>query len=247
MTTLANWLMASSAGQSVYLDFSSVVVNPNILALAKAKGWAVGGTLTINVLSNGDIGALVIPNEFPDGSVFVVNNGRIGGIGGDRNARGGTGIYTRRKITITNNGTIFGGGGGGGEGTGAQLCWSSDCHSANGGYGGRGGGYYSQDGSGNPGTWVYQSTGTAGFSGGYSSRPSTGYPGDGGSTISAGNGGSGGAVGQPGLPGGGANWSGSYSTSSTTVGAAPGLAGYYVDGNSYVTWLAAGTRLGNVI
>ncbi len=240
------WLMAAG-GSGVILNLSGITVNPNILALAQAQGWLGYGTLTINVLSGADVGALVIPNDFPDGSVYIVNNGRIGGLGGSSNSRGGTGIYTRRKITVTNNGTMFGGGGGGGEGTGAKLCWSSDCHSANGGYGGRGGGYYSQDGSGNPGTWVYQSTGTAGFSGGDSSRPSTGYPGDGGSTIIAGNGGSGGAVGQPGLPGGGANWSGSYSTSSTTVGAAPGLAGYYVDGNSFVTWLATGTRLGNVI
>ena len=239
---IANWLMASSAGQSVYIDFVGLVVNPDILALSKARGWAPGGTVTINVLAGGDVGALIIPNDFLDGSVYIINNGRIGGMGGSRNSRGGTGIYTRRRITINNNGTIFGGGGGGGEGTGARLCWGGDCHSANGGYGGRGGGYYLQDG-----IWLYQATGGPGNAGGYSSRSPTGYPGDGGSSISAGNGGYGGAIGQAGLPGGSANWSGSYDTSTTVTGAAPGLAGFSIDGNDYVTWLAIGTRFGNLI
>lgn len=129
------WLMAAG-GSGVVLNLSGITVNPNILALAQAQGWLGYGRVTINVLPGADVGALVIPNDFPDGSVYIVNNGRIGGLGGSRNSRGGTGIYTRRKITITNNGTIFGGGGGGGDGGDARICAYSSCSIGGGGGGG---------------------------------------------------------------------------------------------------------------
>lgn len=242
-------LMVVAGSSGVVIEFSGITINPDLYALAYAKGYRGVGPVIARVLSGADVGGLVISNSFPNKAVFIeVNsNARLGGMGGLRGSRGGTGVYTRREITIANLGLMFGGGGGGGEGNGGRLCWGGDCHTANGGYGGRGGGYYSQDGTGNAGTWLYQSTGAPGNSGGYSSRPPSGYPGDSGSTISAGFGGNGGDVGQPGLPGGGVSFSGSYDTSTTVTGAAPGLAGYYVDGNSFVTWLATGTRLGNVI
>lgn len=230
------WLMAAG-GSGVVLNFSGITVNPNILALAQAQGWLGYGSVTINVLPGADVGALVIPDDFPDGSVYIVNNGRIGGLGGSRNSRGGTGIYTRRKITITNNGTIFGGGGGGGDGGDARICAYSSCSIGRGGGGGRGGGYVLVSS-----VYQYQQTGGAGNQG---SRDSV----SGVNSATGGRGGDGGAIGLGGQSGS------SGSTSGTSEPGFPtyftpnsgGPAGYYVDGNSFVTWRVSGTRIGNVI
>lgn len=59
----ARWIMASG-GQGVILNFSGLSINPDLLALARAQGWLGYGKITINVLSGGDVGALVIPNDF---------------------------------------------------------------------------------------------------------------------------------------------------------------------------------------
>lgn len=233
----ARWIMASG-GQGVILNFSGLSINPDLLALARAQGWLGYGKITINVLSGGDVGALVIPNDFPEESVIIINNGRIGGYGGSRNSRGGTGIYTRRKITITNNGTIFGGGGGGGDGGDARICAYSSCSIGRGGGGGVGGGYVIISGS----DYQYRQTGGVGYQGSQDSVPGV-------NSATGGRGGDGGAIGLGGQSGS------SGSTSGTSEPGFPtyftpnsgGPAGYYVDGNSFVTWLATGTRLGNVI
>jgi len=233
----ARWIMASG-GQGVILNFSGLSINPDLLALARAQGWLGYGKITINVLSGGDVGALVIPNDFPEESVIIINNGRIGGYGGSRNSRGGTGIYTRRKITITNNGTIFGGGGGGGDGGDARICAYSSCSIGRGGGGGVGGGYVIISGS----DYQYRQTGGVGYQGSRDSVPGV-------NSATGGRGGDGGAIGLGGQSGS------SGSTSGTSEPGFPtyftpnsgGPAGYYVDGNSFVTWLATGTRIGNVI
>lgn len=232
----ARWIMASG-GQGVILNFSGLSINPDLLALARAQGWLGYGKITINVLSGGDVGALVIPNDFPEESVIIINNGRIGGYGGSRNSRGGTGIYTRRKITITNNGTIFGGGGGGGDGGDATICAYSSCSIGRGGGGGVGGGYVLVSS-----VYQYRQTGGVGNQGSNDSIPGV-------NSASGGRGGDGGAIGLAGQSGSSGSTSGtsepgspSYTTPDTG-----GPAGYYVDGNSFVTWLVAGTRIGNVI
>lgn len=61
----------------------------------------------------------------PDVPITIINNGRIQGAGGKGGRRavgvninpvaGGPAIYTRKTVTIENNGTIYGGGGGGGQ------------------------------------------------------------------------------------------------------------------------------------
>ncbi|WEL99700.1 MULTISPECIES: hypothetical protein [Delftia] len=232
----ARWIMASG-GQGVILNFSGLSINPDLLALARAQGWLGYGKITINVLSGGDVGALVIPNDFPDESVIIINNGRIGGYGGSRNSRGGTGIYTRRKITVTNNGTIFGGGGGGGDGGDATICAYSSCSIGRGGGGGVGGGYVLVSS-----VYQYRQTGGVGNQGSNDSIPGV-------NSASGGRGGDGGAIGLAGQSGSSGSTSGTSepgSPSYTTPGTG-GPAGYYVDGNSFVTWLVAGTRIGNVI
>lgn len=232
----ARWIMASG-GQGVILNFSGLSINPDLLALARAQGWLGYGKITINVLSGGDVGALVIPNDFPEESVIIINNGRIGGYGGSRNSRGGTGIYTRRKITVTNNGTIFGGGGGGGDGGDATICAYSSCSIGRGGGGGVGGGYVLVSS-----VYQYRQTGGVGNQGSNDSIPGV-------NSASGGRGGDGGAIGLAGQSGSSGSTSGTSepgSPSYTTPGTG-GPAGYYVDGNSFVTWLVAGTRIGNVI
>lgn len=231
-------LMVVAGSSGVVIEFSGLTINPDLYALAYAKGYRGTGPVIVRVLAGADLGALVISNSFPDLAVYIVNNGRIGGLGGSRNSRGGTGIYTRRKITITNNGTIFGGGGGGGDGGDARICAYSSCSIGRGGGGGVGGGYVIISGS----DYQYRQTGGVGYQGSRDSVPGV-------NSATGGRGGDGGAIGLGGQSGS------SGSTSGTSEPGFPtyftpnsgGPAGYYVDGNSFVTWLATGTRLGNVI
>ncbi len=237
---LNDMLMAVAGSSGVVVEFSGLTINPDLYALAYAKGYRGTGPVIVRVLAGADLGALVISNSFPDSAVYIVNNGRIGGYGGVRNSRGGSGIYTRRRITITNNGTIFGGGGGGGDGGNAEICAYSSCSRGSGGGGGNGGGYVQISGS-----WQYQATGFAGNSGSNDSIPGV-------NSASGGRGGNGGNIGMPGLRGDYGSTGGTAEPSSSSnpyyqVPSDGGPAGYYVDGNSYVTWAVAGTRLGNVI
>ncbi len=234
---LNDMLMAVAGSSGVVVEFSGLTINPDLYALAYAKGYRGTGPVIVRVLAGADLGALVISNSLPDSAVYIVNNGRIGGYGGVRNSRGGTGIYTRRKITITNNGTIFGGGGGGGDGGDATICAFSSCSIGRGGGGGVGGGYVLVSS-----VYQYQQTGGIGNQGSNDSIPGV-------NAASGGRGGDGGAIGLAGQSGSSGSTSGtsepgspSYSTPGTG-----GPAGYYVDGNSFVTWLSTGTRLGNVI
>lgn len=233
-------LMVVAGSSGVVIEFTGITINPDLYALAYAKGYRGTGPVIVRVLAGADLGALVISNSFPDLAVYIVNNGRIGGLGGGRNSRGGTGIYTRRKITITNNSTIFGGGGGGGDGGDVRICAYSACSNGSGGGGGVGGGYVY-----NGTAYEYRASGGAGNQGSNDSVSGV-------NSASGGRGGNGGAVGAAGVSGDTGTASGtaepsgpsnpSYSTPSSG-----GPAGYYVDGNSYVTWLATGSRLGNVI
>lgn len=230
-------LMVVAGSSGVVIEFSGLTINPDLYALAYAKGYRGTGPVIVRVLADADLGALVIPNSFPDLAVYIVNNGRIGGHGGSRNSRGGTGIYTRRKITVTNNGTIFGGGGGGGDGGDATICAYSSCSIGRGGGGGVGGGYVLVASA-----YQYRQAGGVGNQGSNDSIPGV-------NAASGGRGGDGGAIGLAGQSGSSGSTSGtsepgspSYSTPGTG-----GPAGYYVDGNSFVTWIATGTRLGNVI
>ncbi|MCX7509550.1 hypothetical protein [Delftia tsuruhatensis] len=230
-------LMVVAGSSGVVIEFSGLTINPDLYSLAYAKGYRGTGPVIVRVLAGADLGALVIPNSFPDSAVYIVNNGRIGGLGGSRNSRGGTGIYTRRKITITNNGTIFGGGGGGGDGGDARICAYSSCSIGRGGGGGVGGGYVLVSS-----VYQYQQTGGAGNQG---SRDSV----SGVNSATGGSGGNGGSIGLAGQSGSSGSTSGTSEPGYPTYFpvSSGGPSGYYVDGNDYVTWLVTGTRLGNVI
>jgi len=83
----------------------------------------------VTVYSNGSTSPGLVINGFNAASnIFLINNGSIYGAGGaagagapyggsaGAGAAGGTALFTRNNVTITNNGTIAGGGGGGGGG-----------------------------------------------------------------------------------------------------------------------------------
>ena len=236
--------------------------NANLRTLALNAGW--NGTskvvATINsgiYVSSNSTGtpALTVNGSFPNG-VELVNNGFIvgrggnggtgggltnggGGINGSAGSTGGLALSVSTTISIRNNGTVGGGGGGGGGGanditsSGKSLLY----------YGGGGGG------GGRSST-----TNSSGGAGGYAFHGSGGTGGAG-TTASAGAGGSRGG-GAGGLGGGGGGWgaTGSSGTNGTTPETPSGLRGPYsggaggaaVSGNSNITWLAFGTRLGAI-
>lgn len=214
--------------------------------------------------------ALTISGSFPQG-VFIVNNGIIVGKGGNGGRAGDSAYYSSdtpdnsspglpggnalsisTAVNITNNGTIAGGGGGGGGGMSINTvseyynAWSGGAGGGGGG-GGRGG--------------LSNSTGAVG---GLSYGTAPGYfpdtdgsSGSAGTYLSAGAGGASGSAGVPpllfgGNGGSGGNWgaagSAGATVSGTNVGSAGagGAAGKYATGNSYITWLVSGTRLGGV-
>lgn len=184
-----------------------------------------------------DVATLSI-SGIPDDVLHVINNGRIGGV-----INSGTGLYTRIRIRVTNNGTIFGGGGRGGNGGGASYSYSGGTSdSAQGGVGGNGAGFTTSSTV----SMVARDTSPAPTSGTYVSYAGAIFPGDTRPWAQGGFGGSGGGIGVAGLSGG-AGSSGGTGAIAPDSGAPGTAAGYYVDGNSFITWLATGTRLGRVI
>lgn len=247
---------------AVPLTISANTQNYDVYTQASASPLYVAGTsdvtLTINpgiLVGSSSTGtyALSIPGSFnPGDTVTVVNDGVVLGRGGNggnggsapsggggAGATGGNAVYVNFPTVITNNGTLAGGGGGGGgggrgrvytpappKGT-ASVTW----------YGGGGGG----GGAGYPGG--------SGGSGGSSPSGYPGVPGSSGSTTGGGAGGNGpGPAGSGGSGGGrGANGNaGGAGTSPTVPGGAGGTRGYYLVGNSLVTFPATGTLQGRV-
>jgi hypothetical protein len=239
--TLANFRGAS---RKISLTISSNQTNLNLRTWALANGWSDTNTfleITIGsgvyLLSNStSTPALTINGSFPIG-LRLINNGYVIGYGGAGGAggsglpqagfagsAGGTGISIASPLFIVNNNTIAGGGGGGGGGGGSNF---QDFY---GGGGGGGGVPYAVGGQ--PGLGTGPGTGRAG-AGGTATLSTAGS--GGGSQYAAGAAG-----------GGWGTAGGTGASSSQRAGGAGGAAGNYVSGNSYVTWEANGTRLGNV-
>jgi hypothetical protein len=169
-------------------------------------GWASG--VTINVVNNG-----VIEGAGGNGGKGAAQNPPPNGADGNA---GGTALYTRQAITLTNSGSIWGGGGGGGGGGG---------NSSGAGGGGGGGAGATQNGIGG---------GAGGGSGATDGKRGTATAGGaGGTSASAGKGGNGGGSGSNGN--GGAGPAGSSGNG--------GHAGSAIDGVSFVTG-ATGDILG---
>lgn len=206
--------------------------------------------------------ALSNPASWPAGSVISLSNqgviagkGGAGGIGArtyegsvlvpaGNGEAGGTALKAQFAITINNTGTIQGGGGGGG-GAGATNRNVIGVQRAAGGGGGGGAG--SQAGAAGNGHDL--------VSGGINASPVSGTfqsaAGTAGSLTAAGAGGNGSAngadYGGAGGAGGAPGAAGSAGASSPlTTGGAGGAAGKAVEGNSFITWTATGTRTGAI-
>ena len=232
---------------------SSNQTNANLRTLATAAGWngsskvvaTIGSGVYISSNSTGTP-ALTINGSFP-GGVELVNNGIIVGRGGNGGNGGGNGaggaggtgataLSVSVSTTITNNGTLAGGGGGGGGGGAAIATYIA---SGGGGGGGRSGLTNSSGGS-----WGGTANNTAGSNGGAGTVSAAGAGGNGGTsgtskdgTFSQGaGGGAGGGWGASGSSGGTANY----------FGGSGGSGGAAVSGNSNITWITTGTRLGAI-
>ena len=236
--------------------------NANLRTLAVNAGWNQTSKVvaTINsgvIVSSNSTGTpgLVINGSFPNG-VELINNGTIAGRGGNGGgggsivdlggccgitylpgsggASGGTALSVSVPVSINNgSGTVAGGGGGGGGGGTTGLFSPQRNWSGGGGGGGRTGATNSTGGAG--GTIAPALLGSK-FPGG---------AGGNGTSSAAGGGGSSGEV--PGGPGGGWGSSGSPGTGGNRTGAGSGAAaGAAVTGNSNITWIATGTRLGGI-
>ena len=194
-----------------------------------ASGWdgvsPVTATLTINSgvyigATSSSVYSLTITGSFPSGSTLnLINNGHIsgaGGTGGGDMAVGGSG-GDAVQATIPVNITNNGDMWGGGGG------------------GGGGQGRHSQSTAGGAGAGRVPGVAVSTFYAATSTVGGAGQPSSSGYTA-------GGGGGNIGLGGGAGGGNGYYGGS----GAAGGLAGRYIVGNSNVTWLVTGTRLGRV-
>ena len=234
--------------------------NANLRSLAVAAGWnqtsrvsaTIAGGVTLSSNNTG-IAALTVSGSFP-GGVAVINNGSIigmggnGGNGGGAGANGGAAFLTSVAVTVTNNGAFYGGGGGGGGGSAAfNGCDSYGCSHTTGGSGGGGG----------RSSLAANSAGGSGVTAGGQSSNCRGNNGNAGTSSGAGSGGAmvycvvyGGAGGNGGDYGAAGSRGGFVDS---PYGGGPysgfgpgGSGGEAVIGNSNITWLAFGTRLGAI-
>lgn len=227
----------ASGQRQITVTITASVRSPDIAALATAQGWRGTENITLVINAGVDVATLQI-SGIPDDRLHIINNGRIGGV-----FNSGTGLYTRTRVLVTNNGTVFGGGGKGGNGGSAGYIYTGGySDTAFGGVGGNGAGF-SASGSV---TMVAKDTNPAPTNGTYTSYGGAIFPGDTRPWAQGGVGGNGGDIGVAGSNGTGAA-SGGTGATSPQPGSPPAAAGYYLDGSAYVTWLATGTRLGRVI
>ena len=234
---------------------SSNQANANLRTLALNAGWN-GTTKVVATISSGiylyatstSNTGLVVDGSFPAG-VDLINNGYILGMGGNGGGGGGDGgaggsggsggkaLSVSTGVTITNNGTIGGGGGGGGGGGSGKNGQEFGFAGGGGGGGGR--------------TGLTNSSGGGGGSGAYNGG---GGSGGSGTSSSAGGGGGGGVYygafdnGYGAGGGSGGNWgaNGNGGGSARASGGSGGGAGACLTGNSYITWVATGSRYGAI-
>lgn len=262
-----------SAAFNFTQTISADTTNYNLRNAAVAAGWNGTTPLIASVTINS--GVYVSANStgtwafdtgsIPAGSTLtLVNNGFIVGMGGAGSAGGdpalgaaggspgGPALRAQAAISVTNNGTIAGGGGGGG---GGNIMWAfaykgSTGYNAPGGGGGGGRSGRTNSAPG-PGTTASGSVTRHAAAGGAGTVSAAGGGGLGAiaadsSTGVTGYGGTGGAGGGWGATGGTGGTASNSSGSVTGAGCAGGAGGAAVNGNSFITWVANGTRLGSI-
>lgn len=212
-------------------------VDTGVTLRGAAGAGAVNSSGTSNIPGSAGSTGLTITGSFPAG-VSLINNGTVyggGGGGGGGGAYGGGGsggaggaaLLISVPVSITNN-NVIGGGGGGGAGNNA---WGAGGIIRCGG-GGGGGAVYGE--GGDQGIWP----GIAAGDGGTGTETTGGVGGSSDQNLNVG--GAGGSRGEAGVrPNDVANGG-----LSAGLGGAGGAA---VSGNSYVTWVATGTRYGALV
>lgn len=222
------------------LDITGKVA-PNLPALLSAAGW-LGTAQPVRVRNTGIVGALEFTSALAGSRIVLINTpGAI--IGGTSYLVAA--VKTAVQIAIDNQGFLHGAGGDGGAGGNAWVSRGGVVMWAYGGAGGNGQRIYSVGGSaavsvrgfGQAGQSVTNSTG----------RPGGDFGGSGPAYAYGGTGGDGSNWGETGNSGGYSSVSGDYDSASGALAGYSGTpAGLYIDGNSLVTWINTGTRLGGV-
>lgn len=210
-------------------------VSPAAATIDIAPGVIVSSTSTANPAFDGTLPASSFILMNIGSGAYVVGAGGVGGQGapsgvcscsaGLPGGNGGLALKATVTTFINNQGTIGGGGGGGGGG-GAECTYIWNV-SAGGGGGGAG---YGLGGPTNGCGVTAGRYGQTGATGTESLGGAGGLAGDG----HTGSGGKGGDLGQTGTVG----------QTIDAAGGAGGAPGAAVNGNSFITWLATGTRIG---
>lgn len=253
---------------------ATITINSGVyVGAVSTSGFAIdtnsSGTFptgtTISIVNNGQIqGASGSGGN--GGSATVTSGGTETAGSSTGGTAGGKALKLRYATSITNNGTIGGGGGGGGGG--GAAAWNNGNttgHALAGGGGGGGHGYASGSGGSNgsqteTGITSYYSTefNNTGNNPGAGSPTAPGS-GSGGSNagiytiisfkttyVVYGTGGTGGGGGSLGSSGGSGTNGAFYDGQgwSTSNGSSGGGGGNYIEGSSFATWVATGTRYG---
>ena len=268
MSGIVQGLLATFGASGFEFTISTNQTNANLRTLAINAGWngstEVKCTINSGVIVSSNSTAtpgLTVNGSFPNG-VELINNGTIAGMGGAGGngayrtgsypgaltsatvgGNGGTALAVSVALTLDNIGTIAGGGGGGG---GAAAVYVDD-YAAGTIYWGGGGG-----GGGRTGA-----TNSSGGLGGVPSGAANNYPGNNGGAGTSSAAGAGGINPTPygdsntGVTGGnGGGWGSSGQNGAQpgdSLGAAVGgSAGNAITGNSNITYISTGTRLGAI-
>lgn len=242
-------LMTYSGGgfPTLLLDISNKA-SPDIPSLLTAAGWK-GASQPVKLVNSGNVNTLVIPSSLAGTEIYLLNQA-TGLIGGVMNS--GTALRVQVPIKVENLGKIYGGGGKGGDGGYAWARYSpptyvDDYASGDAGLGGNGQGFANTS-SLTINAAVGGGTGGADSCEGHLAAGE--FPGDPFpiTYVTGGNGGNGGNWGAAGGSGTGGGYSGGSPSAAGTGNPGGGnLAGYYIDGNANVTWVATGDRLGRSV
>lgn len=232
--------------QFAFTISSSYSSTQDLRSLALAAGWNAASPVVATIASGVIISsnttasaALNISGSFPAG-LTLVNNGTIVGMGGNgayadsAGYAGGPALAVSTAVSITNNGTLAGGGGGGGAG--ASWGWNGLNRSTPGSGGASGLTPSSAPGALYPGTSVGGQGSQYNSGNGMYSIPGASQNWGYGGRVSS-YGGAGGSWGAQGQQGGTVD-------GQSGGGYLGGAGGAAVSGNSYVTWIATGTRYG---
>lgn len=256
----------ASSGDVVIVTIKAGVLvsasTASIYALTNPYTWAAGVVVRLVIESGaivagrgGDGGrggyAYTVWSEANEYTITYYDDGEDG-------EKGGSALHAQYPLSIENNGSIFVGGGGGG-GSGGLITFSLAGWGSVSGCGGGGawplgsGGLWGRiDSTGTLSADYVDSRGNDMYVGNSGQDASVSTFGDGGVSRSVGvfvtgEGGDGGDY-DTGSQGSGANsWSGAFQVYPGNAGNGGDAGDYAVNGNSYITWVATGTRYGAIV